>query len=160
MAEGLQPVFSYLTGAGMYRRRNALLRFSGCVFLAVGVAGYGLILLFSRGFFAIFSPGDAELVRFAAQTSRTYFCGFFLAGLNILLISFWQSSLQTRKALCVSLGRSLLFPPLLLLLLPRIFGAQAVWLCHSAAEALTACVAIALLCRKHDSEVEKPALPE
>ena len=147
MAEGLQPVFSYFTGAGEAGRSRELRRFATGVFLAAGVLCYGLILLCSRSFFSIFNPGDTELIAFAAEKSAYYFCGFFLAGYNILMISFWQSTRSTKKALLVSLGRSLIFPPLLILLLPHLFGAGVIWLCHSISEAVTACLAVILLIR-------------
>ena len=145
MAEGLQPVFSYFTGAGEDGRSRELRRFAAWVFLAAGIVCYGLILLFSENFFAVFNPGDTELTAFAAEKSVYYFCGFFLAGYNILMISFWQSTRSTRKAMLVSLGRSLIFPPLFILLLPPLFGAEVIWLCHSVSEAVTACLAVILL---------------
>lgn len=145
MAEGLQPVFSYFTGAGATGRSRDLRRFATGVFLAAGIVCYGLILLFSRSFFSIFNPGDTELIAFAARQSAYYFCGFFLAGYNILMISFWQSTQSAQKALLVSLGRSLVFPPLFILLLPYLFGEGVIWLCHSISEAVTACLAVVML---------------
>lgn len=144
MAEGLQPVFSYFSGTGEQARSRALLRFSTAVFLAVGAASYGLIAVFSGKFFAIFNPGDAELIAFAQRRSLPYFCGFFLAGYNILMISYWQSTLKTRSALAVSLCRSLVWPLALMAALPAMFGRESIWACHSASEALTAACAFAL----------------
>ncbi len=149
MAEGLQPVFSYLTATGEIIRRDALRRFSTAVFLAVGVAGYILIVLFGESFFGIFSPGDPELAAFAGEKSLLYFWGFSVAGFNILMISYWQSIQSTGRALAVSLSRSLIMPPLLTFTLPAVFGADALWLCHSLAECITACMAFALLKARH-----------
>lgn len=120
-------------------------RFSSGVFLGAGIISYGLIVLFSEYFFAIFSPNDLELVAFAQSKSIAYFCGFFLAGFNILMISFWQSTANTNKALLVSLSRSLLWPSILMVALPLIFGREAIWICQSSSEAATACIAVMLL---------------
>lgn len=145
MAEGLQPVFSYFSGSGDTRRLNSLRRFSTVVFLSLGVLIYGLILLFARYFYAIFNPHDLELLAFLNAKSPLYFCGFFLAGFNILMISFWQAVSRTRSALAVSISRSLLWPPMFISILPLIFGSGSIWLCHSAAEAATALTALILL---------------
>lgn len=141
MAEGLQPVFSYLSGSGEKERCNDMRRFAVRVFLAVGMIGYLLIVLFSTRFFAIFNPEDIELITFTADKSTLYFCAFALAGYNILMISFWQSTRYTARALTVSLSRSVICLPLLVLLLPPVFGSDMIWLCHSLSETLTACIA-------------------
>lgn len=145
MAEGLQPVFSYFTGTGEAERSRRLRSFAAKVFLLIGIVCYLLIVFFSRYFFSIFNPNDPELIDFMCSKSLPYFCGFFLAGYNILMISFWQSTRRTEKALIVSLSRSVLWPPVLIAVLPIFFGSDVIWLCHSISEALTACTAFILL---------------
>lgn len=144
MAEGLQPVFSYFTGSGETERCNDMRRYATKVFLTIGIVGYVLIALFSRYFFSVFNPGDTELTAFAAEKSLWYFSAFFLAGYNILMISFWQSTRSTAKALAVSLSRSVICLPILILILPHIFGGSIIWLCHSISESITACTAFVL----------------
>ncbi|MEE8885046.1 MAG: MATE family efflux transporter [Eubacteriales bacterium] len=148
-AEGLQPVFSHFTGTGELDRCRDMRNFSAGIFLLVGVICYVLILLFSRQFYSLFAPGDTELIDFMESRSRGYFFGFFLAGFNILMISYWQSTAKTGKALLISLLRSAVLPPLLAAVLPRIFGAEALWLCHSVSECATAAVAF-LFVKKAD----------
>lgn len=142
MAEGLQPVFSHFMAIGAEKKNRDMRRFSAGVFLGAGIISYGLIVLFSGDFFSIFSPNDLELVAFAQSKSTVYFCGFFLAGFNILMISFWQSTASTKTALILSLSRSLLWPSILMIVLPLIFGREAIWICQSSSEAATACIAI------------------
>lgn len=160
-AEGLQPVFSYFTGTGEFQRSRDMRRFGARVFLSTGIVCYLLIVLFSRYFFSIFTPGDIELIDFMQSKSLPYFCGFFLAGYNILMISYWQSSQHTKKALAVSLARSILWPPVLIMVLPLLFGNEVIWLCHSLSETLTACMAFCILLKtgKHTKPTtEKGAL--
>lgn len=145
MAEGLQPVFSHFTGTGETNRSLDMRRFAGRIFLITGVLCYLLIVCFSRSFFSMFNPGDTELIAFMTDKSIPYFCGFFLAGYNILMVSYWQSTQSTKKAFLISLSRSFIFPPILLFILPVLFGREAMWLCHSLGEVLTACVCLLLL---------------
>lgn len=142
MAEGLQPVFSYFMAVGEEARNRSLRRFSTGVLLSAGLLCYGLITVFAREFLAIFSPNDLELAAFAESKCNAYFCGFFLAGLNILMISFWQATACTKDALITSLSRSVLWPPILMILLPFLFGREAIWICQSASEAATACAVV------------------
>lgn len=153
MAEGLQPVFSYFTGTGESNRNQDMHRFAAKIFLSVGVLCYLLILFFSRYFFSIFNSEDTELIAFLTSKSILYFCGFFLAGYNILMISYWQSTQSTKRALSISLSRSLIFPPILIFILPVIFGGEVVWFCHSLSEGMTAFIAFGiLLCDKKNAK--------
>lgn len=149
MAEGLQPVFSHFMGAGQWSLNHEMRRYATWIFLAIGVLAYVLIAFFGRRFYAMFTPDDTELLEFAMRQSIPYFSGFFLAGYNILMISYWQSTKSTGKALIVSSTRSFVLPPLLICILPALFGASAIWICHSLTEAITACVALALLRMGH-----------
>jgi len=145
MAEGLQPVFSRFMATGEEKRNLTMRRFSTKVFLGVGMVSCLLIFLGSRWFFLLFAPEDPELTAFAASRSIPYFCGFFLTGFNILMISFLQATRQTGRAMVLSLLRSVILPPALLLLLPALLGREGVWVCQSAADALTALFAICFL---------------
>ena len=145
MAEGLQPVFSRFMATGEEKRNLTMRRFSTKVFLGVGVISCLLIFLGSRWFFLLFAPEDPELTAFAVSRSIPYFCGFFLTGFNILMISFLQATRQTGRAMVLSLLRSVILPPALLLLLPALLGREGVWVCQSAADALTALFAICFL---------------
>ena len=146
MAEGLQPVFSHFMATGADEQNRALQRFAAGFFLSVGIASYGMIILFAEDFFIIFSPNDLELVAFAESKCLAYFCGFFLAGFNILMVSFWQSTACTKNALIISLSRSLIWPPILIVVLPLLFGKETIWICQSVSETVTIC-AVALLYR-------------
>lgn len=145
MAEGLQPVFSRFMATGERERGLAMRRFSTGAFLGVGLVSCLLVFTCSRWFFLAFAPEDPELIAFAVDRVVPYFCGFFLTGFNILMISFWQATQETGRALAVSLLRSVILPPALLLILPPLLGREALWVCQSAADALTALFAICFL---------------
>lgn len=145
MAEGLQPVFSYLYGAGENDRCESMRRYAVRTALITGAVIYVVIIFFSKYFYMIFNPGDTDLVRFASQKSIRYFWGFFAAGINIIMISFWQSVQKTGFSLLTALSRSVIWQPLFILLLPHIFGNEAVWFCHSVSECATLLLVTVLL---------------
>ncbi|MCI8303477.1 MAG: MATE family efflux transporter [Lawsonibacter sp.] len=145
MAEGLQPVFSHFMASGEVERGRAVRRFSVRVFIGTGLVCYALVVLLGREFYTVFSPGDPELVDFVCAKSPLYFFGYFLAGYNILMVSFWQSNGMMRRALVLSLLRSLIFPPILLTVLPLVFDRELIWGCQSFGEVLAACCAVGML---------------
>lgn len=145
LAEGLQPVFAYLHGAKQGDRLLALRRYALKVVTVIGVLLSLAIVLFSGHFYRLFAPGDAALTTFAATQSRWYFGGLFAAGLNILLIIYWQSTGQSLRALYISLLRCLVLPALLLFAVPDFAGRTFIWMAHSLSELLTAAAALLLL---------------
>lgn len=148
MAEGLQPVFSYFAGLDDLKRCREMRRCALNIFFAAGIACTLLTALFSDRFYALFNPGDIELIEFAHEKSLYYFSAFSLAGCNILMISYWQSTGSTGRALILSLSRSIVWLPVLTAVLPGFFGRGIIWGCHSLAETLTACTALILLKRE------------
>lgn len=145
MAEGLQPVFSQMQGSGDRTGCRDMRRFSLAVFVFIGLVCYGFVYFFSDRFYALFTAGDRALLAFTASHSRAYFSGFVFAGINILLISYWQAIAQTRKAMVTALLRSVLLPPVFILLLPALLGTDWFWFGHSTAELTTAVTACCLL---------------
>ena len=84
--------------------------------------------------------------------SPYYFCGFFLAGYNILMISSGSLPAEPKRRLSCRLSRSVIWPPILIAVLPLFFGSESIWFCHSIGEALTACTAFILLSYNHHRE--------
>lgn len=159
MAEGLQPVFSAMKGRGDREGMRDMLHFSLAVFALVGLSAYALVFFFSGQFYALFTAGDHTLLAFTTRHSRAYFSGFVFAGINILLISFWQATEETGKSMLTALLRSALLPPLSVFLLPMLLGPDVFWFGHSAAEVLTFAAALSLLMRP-SSNRRKPSAPD
>ena len=147
MAEGLQPVFSQMKGKGDLEGLQGMRTFSQIVFVLIGGITCVLAFFFSRHFYSLFTAGDQALLDFTSAHSRAYFSGFVFAGINILLISFWQATEETGKSMLTALLRSALLPPCTVLLLPLLFGPDLFWFGHSAAEAVTCLAAVLLLFR-------------
>ena len=147
MAEGLQPVFSSMTGNADHRGLVSMRRFALLVFTAAGVLCYVLVYFFSGSFYRLFTAGDQALLAFTSAHSRAYFSGFVFAGINILFISYWQSIEETGKSMLIALLRSAILPPVFILLLPGLLGPDWFWFGHSISECLTALVVPVCLSR-------------
>lgn len=144
MAEGLQPAFSYLHAAGDHKKLQKLLKITIVIFLATGIVCYLLSFRYSLYFYKVFVPEDGALALYAAERSKLYFVGFFCAGLNILMISYFQSTRVSGRALLLSLLRGLLLPGLFILVLPQVAGSWLLWGCHSIAEVSTLLVCLGI----------------
>ncbi len=145
LAQGLQPIFSYYCGTGEQEQGRKLLIYSIKLFALIGVVCYVVILIGGKSFIGFFTPQDPELASFTLAKTRVYFTGFVFAGLNILLITYWQAVQRTSRSLLISLMRSTLAPLPLLIILPVIFGRESIWTCHSLGELVTFGTALLLI---------------
>ncbi len=140
VGQGIQPIVSYFHGRGDMARAREFM-----VFLFKAIAGVGIgmsvaIAFFSRGFIAVFTPGDAELIDFTHGRATLYFIGFVFAGISILIITYFQSIQKAAPAFVLALLRSVVFAALFLFVFPMIWGPESIWPALSAAEA-AACIA-------------------
>ena len=147
MAEGLQPVFSAMKGSHDTEGLRSLLRFSMAVFCLTGLICYLLVYFFSDRFYAMFTAGDTALLTFTAVHSRATFSASIFAGINILLISYWQATKKTARGMTAALLRSAILPPVFILLIPMFAGEDFFWYGHSVAETITAWIALHMLRR-------------
>jgi Na+-driven multidrug efflux pump len=130
----VQPVISYFHGRGEEARARGLMVF---LFKTIAVLGVGMsagVALFARGFIAVFTPGDAELIGFTHDKATLYFIGFVFAGLSIVIITYFQSIQKAAPALLLALLRSVVFVMLFLYCFPMIWGPESIWPALSIAE--------------------------
>ena len=74
---------------------------------------------------------------------RTYALSFLLLPFNIFSTYYFQSIMRPRAAFIVSVARGVLVSGILILLLPSLAGADALWLAMPVSELLVALYAIA-----------------
>ena len=97
---------------------------------------------------AIFnSEQNLQLITYAQSGMRLYFLGFLLAGINILLVSYFSAvddslpaivgSVMRGAVAFISFVRTLVLETSTVLLLPLWFGIDGVWISFLASEILT-----------------------
>lgn len=128
LGQGIQPLASQY-----YARREALslsrlLRYALCSAFVVSVVSLVFIWSFTPQIAGVFNEGrDPDLAAMAEWGLRIYFTGFLLAGLNIVVISFLSATLNTRRAVILSLLRSSLILIPAVLILAHWFGLTGIW---------------------------------
>ncbi|GIN74707.1 MATE family efflux transporter [Bacillus sp. J14TS2] len=133
----LQPITSYHYGAKLYQRMKQFIRIAlitgfglGVAIFMVGLTGKGMII----DLFGIEIP---EIIDYTKMGIVYFFAGYLFLGINMVFVEFYQSIGKVRIATGITLSRSfVLFIPLLLIL-PKIFGSNTIWLVFPLAEGLT-----------------------
>lgn len=139
IAQGIQPLASVGCGTNDQKLLTLLRNYTLALSLTFAAAIYGIVLLCSGSITAVFnSEGIPELAAIASDGFRLYFSGFFFAGINITMAAFLSASDRPGAAFAVSITRGCAAILPLILILPRLWGMNGVWLSFPAAE-LTGC---------------------
>ena len=143
VGEGMQPLISYASGAGDYaamrRLKNrglmTVLVFSA-LFLIACVPAVDLL----PGFFGT-SAGTAAVIRSALPILGL---AFPMMGLGKLFTSYFYACGETLYSTLLVYLDPVLFTPLCIFILPRLFGLKGVWMALPGAQALIMAVLVVL----------------
>ena len=154
IAQGMQPLTSQAYGQTMTPNipSNALqqiFRYALLTVLFVSAVIYSGIFLLADPITHIFnSEQNTILQEIAVLGLRLYFISIPFAGFNILLATFFTSTMKALPAQVISLLRGLLLVLPLAFLLSALAGINGVWLTLPLTEAIVALIGIGLIRRK------------
>lgn len=133
-----QPIISQNFGARQFDRVRR------CTFCGLRVVGaftvvvVAAVMAWPTLFLHIYTTPTPELLALAPPIMRAYATSFLLLPFNIFASYYFQSTLQTRLANFGTLARGFVLSGLMVVMLPRLFGADALWLAMLATELLVA----------------------
>ncbi|OJF91814.1 MATE family efflux transporter [Alkalibacterium sp. 20] len=137
VAQGTQPLLSESYGLKNLKQMKQVLALSLGTSLVLSTIVYGGTYLLSDQIILAFnSEQNAHIAEMATTGLLVYFVGFFFAGLNTVLTSYFGATNQPNRALFFSMLRGGFIIVPLVLVLSRIYGMTGVWLSFVFAEAL------------------------
>jgi len=137
MGQGMQPVVSFNYGANRNDRVSESFLFVRNIALATGVLFLLITLLFSGQFISFFVPNDLNLISMTEQGLKIFNTAYPFMGINIVIISLFQSIENARQAMLLSLSRGCILVILGLIVYPLFFGIEGVWMSVPVAEFFT-----------------------
>lgn len=148
ISDSLQPLVSTNSGARQPRRIAAFVLVASVSAAGTGVILAGLLLLAPELVVnAFLKDGEEQALAIALEFSSWFWPAFLFAGINVVISSYLTSMQRPLASATVALSRSLLFPALLLLTLPRALGDAGVYVAIPLAELICLALALALLLR-------------
>lgn len=147
IAQSVQPLLSANYGAGKWERvrqgRNLGIRVSLIVGAAFTAAGF----LFPVPIAHLFLEPTEEILMMAVPAIHLYFLSFVAAEWNIMCGTYFQSVVEPKKSLLITLLRGVALNSVLVMLLPAVIGVNGIWLVVTVSEFVTAAAAFSLLTR-------------
>lgn len=143
-AEGLQPLFGRCYGAKnekdlkFYFRSGLIINFIGSIVI------FALLMVVGRPICIMFGLDDTTL-EYATASMPKYAWGFSVTALNMMISACLYSTKRSRQAIIMNVLRSFVFNILTIVLLPALFGAEAIWFTMGVYELLVLAAAVVLL---------------
>jgi len=134
---GVQPVISYNYGAQNYNLIRDLIKKSVTVLMSLSVITFILIQFFGIYPVQLFLKGDIETSKIAVNGLKIFSFALLLAGLNILGSGYFTAINNGKISAVISFARSIVFVIPGILLWPKIFLLNGVWITIPIAEVLT-----------------------
>jgi Na+-driven multidrug efflux pump len=143
--QGIQPIIGFNYGAKHIDRVMETLRKGIFVATTVCVVGFLAIMLFSADIVALFNTEDREFIALGGRALKIAVLMLPLAGFQVVSWAYFQAVGKPKQAMILTTTKQILFVIPLVVLLPRFFGLDGVWIALPIADFLAACLAAALL---------------
>lgn len=138
VGQAAQPILSTNFGARQSGRIRETLRLALATTAMFGVFWTALSLACPNLYIRIFMDATPEIFAIAPGIIRAYALSFLLLPFNIFSTYYFQAIMQPRVSFIVSVERGLVVSGALILLLPPLFGADALWYAMPLTELVTA----------------------
>ena len=138
VGQAVQPIISTNYGAGKGSRIRETLRLALYTTAAFALFWTALSFAAPNLYIRVFMSPTPEILTIAPAIIRVYALSFLLLPLNIFSTYYFQSIMQPRAALIVSVARGLVISGILILLLPVLTGPDSLWFAMPVTELLTA----------------------
>ncbi|USG68439.1 MATE family efflux transporter [Brevibacillus ruminantium] len=134
----LQPISSFLYGAGLLERLQKSLRLSVQTALLAGVLAICCGMLFAGSLVSLFDVRSDELYQLSVKGLGLFFLTYLFLGYNLVYAEYFQSIGQIRKSLLIIVSQGVLLVPPFLWFMPKWLGVDGIWLVLPAVQAITA----------------------
>lgn len=152
-SEGLQPLIGQSYGAKDEEEMKYYFHAGLAINFVGGAVIYLLLILFGESVCSLFGT-DAETLAYTVHVMPQYAWGFIVMSFNLMVSSYFYSTKRSRQADVVNLLRSFILNTAVILLLPRLFGANVIWHAFGIFEALVLVVAVLLLKRSERNGIQ------
>ncbi len=147
VGQAAQPIVSTNFGAGKGGRIRDTLRLALMTTAFFGVFWTALSMACPNVYIRIFMAPTPEILDMAPAIIRAYALSFLLLPFNIFSTYYFQAIMKPGAAFIVSVARGLVVSGLLIIALPALVSADAIWFAMPVTELLTALYAAAAIRR-------------
>lgn len=142
---GTAPIIGYHYGAENKDELKNLLKRSVILIAVTSFVMTGLAEILSKLLASIFVSYDEGLLNMTTNAIRIFSTSYLISGFNMFSSSFFTALNNGFVSAAISFFRTLVFQVIMILLLPRIWGTNGIWIAVTFAELLSLFVCIMFL---------------
>ena len=150
--QAAQPIISTNHGAGLYARIESVRRLGVKTAMVICSIPAVIGLIVPNVFTYIFLNPNEELLALSPVAIRTYFIGFFVMGVNMFIVGYFQSIVKPVLSLILCLLRGCVLSILFVTILAPLFGVVGIWASVPLGEFVTLFIAVYFM-KKNRREV-------
>jgi putative MATE family efflux protein len=136
LGQGMLPLVGYNFGARQKERVGELVIKTSMLSVAWGLLCWSALMLFPSQIMGAFNS-EPEFIALGASAARIYMMFLFVTQLQRIAGFFFQGIGKGKAALIMVAARPVIFLVPALLILPRFFELQGLWICYPVADALS-----------------------
>ncbi|MDY0165718.1 MAG: MATE family efflux transporter [Thermoguttaceae bacterium] len=126
--QGVQPIMGYNYGACLFDRVKKTLLAAILFATSICVSGYVVVMLFPSHVIALFNREDQALIELGSHAIQVCFALFPIIGFQVVSTSYFQAVGKPRQAMLLGLSRQVLLLIPAILILPRFWGLDGIWM--------------------------------
>ena len=139
---GAGPLISFQLGCKNKKRLNALFRYSTYIVTAMTVVVVFLSYLLAKPIVAVYINSTSDIFPLALHGFVLFAISYLFAGFNIYASGLFTALHNGKVSAIISLMRTFVFLVLCLMILPRLIGADGIWLAVPVAEFLSCLISV------------------
>ena len=139
---GAGPLISFQLGCKNKKRLNALFRYSTYIVTAMTVVVVFLSYLLAKPIVAVYINSTSDIFPLALHGFVLFAISYLFAGFNIYASGLFTALHNGKVSAIISLMRTFVFLVLCLMILPRLIGADGIWLAVPVAEFLSCIISV------------------
>ena len=143
--QAAQPIISTNHGAGLKDRIEHVRKLGFRTALIICSIPAIISLIVPNLFTYIFLNPSAEILELSPVAIRTYFIGFFVTGINMFVVGYFQSIVKPKISLLLCLLRGCVLCVIFVLILAPLFGVVGIWASVPLGEFVTFFIALYFL---------------
>lgn len=126
ISQGAQPLLSYNYGNRDNEKVDRVFKMGVKTNFTISLIIYGILLIFGQKIISIFN-GDVKLIKFTYNAMIIYAFSFVIASINIVNVTYYQSTERSKTANIISTSRGMVFTIFFLIVLPAIISDTGIW---------------------------------
>jgi putative MATE family efflux protein len=140
LVQGMQPIIGYNYGAKQFDRVKKTLKIAITYATSICILGFVLVMFFTSSLIGLFCNNNPELIQIGTHGIRILLIMFPVLGFWVISSSYFQAVGKGKYSLVLTLSRQVILLIPLLLILPKFYNIDGIWMAQPVSDFLAAII--------------------